>query len=65
VVNKAALKTTETVRNQSLDDWASTSGVNEDEEAVKLVEFQRMYQANMKVISVANSLFDSTLAMMG
>lgn len=64
-LNKAALKTTETVRNQSLDDWASTSGVNEDEEAVKLVEFQRMYQANMKVISVANSLFDSTLAMMG
>ena len=64
-LNKAALKTTETVRNQSLDDWAATSGVNEDEEAVKLVEFQRMYQANMKVISVANSLFDSTLAMRG
>lgn len=64
-LNKAALKTTETVRNQSVDDWQSTSGVNEDEEAVKLVEFQRMYQANMKVISVANSLFDSTLAMMG
>ncbi|WP_312516688.1 flagellar hook-associated protein FlgK [Massilia sp.] len=64
-LNKAALKTTETVRTQSLDDWASTSGVNEDEEAVKLVEFQRMYQANMRVISVANALFDSTLAMMG
>lgn len=64
-LNKAALKTTETVRTQSVDDWQSTSGVNEDEEAVKLVEFQRMYQANMKVISVANSLFDSTLAMMG
>lgn len=64
-LNKAALKTTETVRNQSLDDWAATSGVNEDEEAVKLIEFQRMYQANMKVITVANSLFDSTLAMMG
>ncbi|MDN4035993.1 flagellar hook-associated protein FlgK [Massilia sp. YIM B02443] len=64
-LNKAALKTTETMRTQSLDDWASTSGVNEDEEAVKLVEFQRMYQANMRVISVANALFDSTLAMMG
>jgi flagellar hook-associated protein 1 FlgK len=24
-----------------------------------------MYQANMKVITVANELFDSTLAMMG
>jgi flagellar hook-associated protein 1 FlgK len=64
-LNKAALKTTDTVRTQALDDWASTSGVNEDEEAVKLVEFQRMYQANMRVISVANALFDSTLAMMG
>jgi flagellar hook-associated protein 1 FlgK len=64
-LNKAALKTTDTVRTQSVDDWQSTSGVNEDEEAVNLVEFQRMYQANMKVISIANSLFDSTLAMMG
>ncbi|MDY0962702.1 MULTISPECIES: flagellar hook-associated protein FlgK [Massilia] len=63
-INKAALKTAETVRVQSINDWLSTSGVNEDEEAVKLVEFQRMYQANMQVISIANSLFDATLAMM-
>ena len=63
-INKAALKTAETVRVQSINDWQSTSGVNEDEEAVKLVEFQRMYQANMQVISIANSLFDATLAMM-
>lgn len=63
-LNKAALKTTETVRVQSINDWQSTSGVNEDEEAVKLIEFQRMYQANMQVISIANSLFDATLAMM-
>jgi flagellar hook-associated protein 1 FlgK len=64
-LNKAALKTTQTVRTQSIDDWQSTSGVNQDEEAVKLVEYQNMYQANMKVISVANALFDATLAMMG
>jgi len=63
-INKASLKTAETVRVQSINDWQSTSGVNEDEEAVKLVEFQRMYQANMQVISIANSLFDATLAMM-
>ncbi len=63
-INKAGLKTAETVRVQSINDWQSTSGVNEDEEAVKLVEFQRMYQANMQVISIANSLFDATLAMM-
>jgi len=48
-----------------MDDWRATSGVNQDEEAIKLVEYQNMYQANMKVMSVANSLFDATLAMMG
>lgn len=64
-LNKAALKTTATVRTQSVDDWQATSGVNQDEEAINLVEYQNMYQANMKVISIANSLFDATLAMMG
>ncbi|MFZ6647523.1 flagellar hook-associated protein FlgK [Undibacterium sp. TJN25] len=63
--NQALLATATTVRNQAVDDWNSTSGVNSDEEAVNLVEYQRMYQANMKVISVANTLFDATLAMMG
>jgi flagellar hook-associated protein 1 FlgK len=62
--NKGALQTSQTMRDQAMDDWQSTSGVNEDEEAVNLVEYQRMYQANMKVMSVANSLFDATLAMM-
>ena len=63
--NQALLKTASTVRAQAIDDWKSTSGVNKDEEAMNLVEFQNMYQANMKVISVANSLFDATLQMMG
>ena len=63
--NQALLKTANTVRSQAIDDWKSTSGVNKDEEAMNLVEFQNMYQANMKVISVANALFDATLQMMG
>jgi flagellar hook-associated protein 1 FlgK len=63
--NRAGLTTAETMRNQALDDWSSTSGVNKDEEAVNLVEYQNMYEANMKVMSVANSLFDAMLAMMG
>ena len=62
--NRSALSTNETIRNQAVDDWKSTSGVNQDEEAINLVEFQNMYQANMKVMSVANALFDATLAMM-
>jgi flagellar hook-associated protein 1 FlgK len=63
--NKSLLNTAQTIRQQSEDDWASTSGVNRDEEAMNLVEFQNMYQANMKVIAVANSLFDATLSMFG
>jgi flagellar hook-associated protein 1 FlgK len=63
--NQAALATARTMRDGADADWQSTSGVNQDEEAINLVEYQNMYQANMKVISVANALFDATLAMMG
>ncbi len=63
--NKGALGTYQSMRDQAEADWQSTSGVNQDEEAVNLVEYQKMYQANMKVMSVANALFDATLAMMG
>ena len=63
--NQADLKTAETMRKHAEEDWQSTSGVNQDEEAIKLVEYQNMYQANMKVMTVANALFDATLAMMG
>lgn len=61
--NQSLLDVATTVRQQSEDDWAATSGVNKDEEAINLVEFQNMYQANMKVIAVANELFDATLAL--
>ncbi|MES2165116.1 MAG: flagellar hook-associated protein FlgK [Pseudomonadota bacterium] len=63
--NQAQMTTATTVRQQSEDDWKSTSAVNTDEEAINLVEFQNMYQANMKVIAVANTLFDATLQMFG
>lgn len=63
--NQSLLNTALTIRRQAEDDWAATSGVNRDEEAINLVEFQNMYQANMKVLAVANQLFDSTLAMFG
>ena len=63
--NKSALTTAQSMRDQAQADWQSTSGVNQDEEAVNLVEYQNMYQANLKVMSVANALFDATLQMMG
>ena len=39
------------------------TGVNSDEEAISLVQYQQMYQANMRVIAIANQLFDATLQM--
>lgn len=62
--NSTALSVAETVRVYAESNWKSTSGVNEDEEAINLVQYQQMYQANMKVIAVSNELFDSTLAML-
>jgi flagellar hook-associated protein 1 FlgK len=62
--NQASLATAQTVRDQSVENWKSVSGVNSDEEATNLVQYQQMYQANMKVISVADTLFQSTLSMM-
>ena len=37
------------------------SGVNLDEEAARLLQFQQSYQASAKVIQIAQSLFDSVL----
>jgi flagellar hook-associated protein 1 len=59
--NDAALQTAQTVRQHAEKSWKATSGVNADEEAIQLVQYQQMYQANMKVIAVANELFDSLL----
>lgn len=62
--NQAGLSTAQTVRNQAEENWKSTSGVNMDEEAVNLMQYQQMYQANMRVVAVANELFESTMAML-
>jgi len=63
--NQASQNTSQTVRDQSEENWKSTSGVNQDEEAINLMQFKQMYEANLKVVAVANQLFDSTLAMVG
>lgn len=41
------------------------SGVNLDEEAAKLLQFQQMYQASARSISVGQKLFDELLAIAG
>jgi flagellar hook-associated protein 1 FlgK len=40
----------------------SVSGVNKDEEAMNLLMYQQMYQANAKVIQTASAMFDAVLA---
>ena len=42
--------------------FTSSAGVNLDEEAAKLLQYQQAYQASAKVISTAQTLFDSLLA---
>ncbi len=43
-------------------DRASVSGVNLDEEAAKLLQFQQAYQASAKMISTAQTVFTALLA---
>lgn len=42
-------------------DRANASGVNLDEEAAKLLQYQQAYQASAKMIQIAQSIFDSLL----
>jgi flagellar hook-associated protein 1 FlgK len=46
-------------------DRAGVSGVNLDEEAAKLLQFQQAYQASAKMIQIANSIFDTLIQGMG
>jgi flagellar hook-associated protein 1 FlgK len=44
---------------------SSKSGVNIDEEAARLIQFQQGYQAAAKVLQVAQSVFDTMLQLAG
>ncbi|RRW88819.1 flagellar hook-associated protein FlgK [Pandoraea apista] len=59
--NKSELETAKAVQSQAEADWRSLSGVSKDEEAMNTVRFRDMYSANMKVISIAAKLFETTL----
>ena len=63
--NQASIATAQTVRDQAQQNWSSSAGVNNDEEATNLVQYQQLYQANMKVAQVANQCFDAALQMLG
>ncbi len=52
------------VYTESQNQLASISGVSMDEEAVNLITYTQIYQANLKVISTGAEIFDSVLQMM-
>ncbi len=63
VTNRARLdaEAAEALLNQSIANRESISGVNLDEEAGRLIQFQAAYNASAQVVSVARELFDTLL----
>jgi flagellar hook-associated protein 1 FlgK len=51
----------ESLLERSKEAMAEISGVNLDEEAAKLIQFQQAYQASAQVITVASTLFDTLI----
>ena len=60
--NQADLDTATAVTGQAQSQRDAVSAVSLDEEYVNMMSYQQAYQANMKVISTANQLFDNMLA---
>jgi flagellar hook-associated protein 1 FlgK len=46
-------------------DRTGVSGVNLDEEAAKLLQYQQAYQASAKMIQIAQSIFDTLIQQLG
>ena len=63
VTNRARLDTdaSKALLDQSQNNRDAISGVNLDEEAGKLVQFQAAYNASAQVVSIARQLFDTLL----
>ncbi|MDP1931189.1 MAG: flagellar basal body rod C-terminal domain-containing protein, partial [Gammaproteobacteria bacterium] len=53
----------ESMLRQSLDALSSVSGVNIEEEAARLIEFEQYYNASARLIGLARDLFDTLLNM--
>ena len=58
---KTAASISGAVASQSESARANKAGVNLDEEAAKLIQFQQSYQAAAKILQVAQAIFDTML----
>jgi flagellar hook-associated protein 1 FlgK len=56
-----AAKTSAAMASQAGDAASAVSGVNLDEEAARLIQFQQSYQAAAKVLQIAQSIFETLL----
>lgn len=54
-------ETSEALYTQAYNRNQEISGVNLDEEAANLMRFQQAYQASSRIISIANTIFDTLL----
>jgi flagellar hook-associated protein 1 len=48
---------------QALAAQQAVSGVNLDEEAANLLQYQRAYQASAKAMQIANTMFDALMTL--
>ena len=46
-------------------DRSAVSGVNLDEEAARLIQYQQAYQASAKMLQIAQNIFDNLLQTVG
>lgn len=60
---QAQASASQSLLNDAQNRRDSVSGVNQDEEAVRLMEFTQAYQANAKVVSTADQVFNTLLGM--
>jgi flagellar hook-associated protein 1 len=60
--NTDALRAQEAVQNQLDNLRGEASGVSIDEELTKMLEFQRLYQASARLVTVADELLQTLLA---
>ncbi|MGL5072975.1 MAG: lateral flagellar hook-associated protein LfgK [Aeromonas salmonicida] len=60
---KASMEADANMEKQLATKLSSVSGVNTDEEGVKIMAYTKAYQANAKVISTSDQLFNSILNM--
>jgi flagellar hook-associated protein 1 FlgK len=59
----SAAEVSGSVASQAKATLSSQTGVNLDEEAAKLIQYQQAYQAAAKILQVAQKIFDTVLGM--